>query len=84
MEPVELYQCGGSFYVLDGHHRVAVARALGQRSVCALVAEVRLNNPVTVTPEAGEAGAYTQRASPGPCQANFFAPCHVVIDPDAG
>jgi hypothetical protein len=24
-----------------------VARALGQRSVCALVAEVRLNNPVT-------------------------------------
>jgi hypothetical protein len=46
MEPVELYLCGGSYYVLDGHHRVAVARALGYRSVCALVAEVRLNNPV--------------------------------------
>ena len=46
MEPVELYRCGGSYYVLDGHHRVAVARALGYRSVCALGAEVQLNNPV--------------------------------------
>jgi hypothetical protein len=45
MDPVELYRCGGSYYVLDGHHRIAVARALGQRSVCALVTEVRLNNP---------------------------------------
>ena len=45
MEPVELYQCGDSYYVLDGHHRIAVARALGQRSVCALITEVRLNKP---------------------------------------
>jgi len=46
MEPVELYQCGGSYYVLDGHHRIAVARALGQRSVWAITTEVRLNQPV--------------------------------------
>jgi len=46
MDPVELYRCSGSYYVLDGRHRIAVARALGQRSVCALVTEVRLNNPV--------------------------------------
>jgi hypothetical protein len=45
MDPVELYLCGGSYYVLDGHHRIAVARALGQRSVWALVTEVRLTNP---------------------------------------
>jgi hypothetical protein len=45
MDPVELYRCGGSYYVLDGRHRIAVARALGQRSVCALVTEVRLNSP---------------------------------------
>jgi hypothetical protein len=45
MDPVELYQCGGSYYVVDGRHRIAVARALGQRSVWALVTEVRLNNP---------------------------------------
>jgi hypothetical protein len=45
MDPVELYQCGGAYYVLDGHHRIAVARALGQHSVWALVTEVRLNSP---------------------------------------
>jgi hypothetical protein len=45
MDPVELYRCSGSYYVLDGRHRIAVARALGQRSVCALVTEVRLNPP---------------------------------------
>ena len=45
MDPVELYRCGGAYYVLDGRHRIAVARALGQRSVCALVTEVRLNTP---------------------------------------
>ena len=45
MDPVKLYQCGGTYYVLDGHHRIAVARALGQRSVWALVTEVRLNSP---------------------------------------
>jgi hypothetical protein len=45
MEPVELYQCGDSYYVLDGHHRIAVARALGQRSVWALVSQVRLTSP---------------------------------------
>ena len=45
MEPVELYCCGGRYYVLDGRHRIAVARALGERSICANVTEVRLNKP---------------------------------------
>jgi hypothetical protein len=45
MDPVELYRCGDSYYVLDGRHRIAVARALGQRSVWAHVTEVRLNKP---------------------------------------
>jgi hypothetical protein len=45
MEPVELCQCGGRYYVLDGHHRIAVARPLGERSVWANVTEVRLNQP---------------------------------------
>jgi hypothetical protein len=44
MDPVELYHCAGSNYVLDGHHRIAVARALGQPSVWALVTEVRLTS----------------------------------------
>ena len=43
MEPVELCQCDDSYYVLDGHHRIAVARALGERSVWAIITQVRLN-----------------------------------------
>jgi hypothetical protein len=43
MDPVELYLCDGRYYVLDGHHRVAVARALGERWVWANVTEVRLS-----------------------------------------
>jgi ParB-like chromosome segregation protein Spo0J len=27
--PVELIQVGGTDYIVDGHHRVSVARALG-------------------------------------------------------
>ena len=45
MDPVQLYHCGGSYYVEDGHHRVAVARALGERQVWATVTEVRPARP---------------------------------------
>ena len=45
MDPIDLYQCGDQYYVLDGHHRIAVARALGQRWVLANITEVRLNHP---------------------------------------
>ena len=51
MDPVELYRCGGEYYVVDGHHRIAVARAHGERSVWAAVTEVRLTHPGT--PSAG-------------------------------
>jgi ParB-like chromosome segregation protein Spo0J len=43
MDPVDLYRCGGQYYVLDGHHRIAVARALGERWVSANITDVRLN-----------------------------------------
>jgi hypothetical protein len=42
MDPVDLYRCGGRYYVLDGHHRIAVARALGERWVPANITNVRL------------------------------------------
>jgi hypothetical protein len=45
MDPVDLYRCGGQYYVLDGRHRIAVARALGERWVLAHVTYVRLNHP---------------------------------------
>lgn len=37
LPPVELIQDGEIFYVRDGHHRVSVARALGQSSIEAVV-----------------------------------------------
>jgi hypothetical protein len=45
MDPVDLYQCGDQYYVLDGHHRVAVARALGQRQVLANITRVQRKSP---------------------------------------
>jgi len=47
MDPVDLYQCGDQYYVLDGHHRVAVARALGQRTILANITRVRRKSPET-------------------------------------
>jgi hypothetical protein len=35
LPPVLLYRAAHGYYVLDGHHRVAVARALGDREVWA-------------------------------------------------
>jgi hypothetical protein len=45
MDPVDLYRCGGQYYVLDGRHRIAVARALGERLILANITDVRLNPP---------------------------------------
>ena len=50
MDPVELYHCGGRYYVQDGHHRIAVARALGERQVWAAVTEVRPSRPAAPGP----------------------------------
>ena len=43
MDPVHLYRCDGQYYVLDGHHRIAVARARGERWVLANITDVRLS-----------------------------------------
>jgi hypothetical protein len=37
--PVELYQVGGAYFVVDGHHRIAVARQLDAESIEAHVLE---------------------------------------------
>src|SRR3954447_13348172 len=38
--PIDVYQVGEAYFVRDGHHRVAVYRALGRDSIWALVTEV--------------------------------------------
>ena len=46
LPPVELYKLGYGYYVLDGHHRVAVAKQVGQQWIDALVTEfLPLTNP---------------------------------------
>jgi hypothetical protein len=40
MPPISVYRVGGLHFVRDGHHRVSVARALGQSTIDAHVTEV--------------------------------------------
>jgi hypothetical protein len=37
LPPVDLIQVGGVYFVRDGHHRISVARALGEQSIDAVV-----------------------------------------------
>ena len=37
LPPVELLQIGQEYFVRDGHHRISVARALGQKAIDAIV-----------------------------------------------
>ncbi len=43
--PIEVYRVGDLHFVRDGHHRVSVAHALGQRAIDAYVIEVHTNLP---------------------------------------
>lgn len=45
--PIEVYQLGESYFVLDGNHRVSVARQMGLHTIPAFVTEVRTSIPVT-------------------------------------
>jgi ParB-like nuclease domain len=40
LPPIEVYRLHGLYYVSDGHHRVAAARALGEKSIAAYVIDV--------------------------------------------
>lgn len=44
--PVNLYKVGEAYFVIDGHHRVSVARALGAPSIEAEVRELVTDVPV--------------------------------------
>src|ERR1700722_9730301 len=47
MPPISVYRVGDLHFVRDGHHRVSVARALGQRLIDADVTEVRTRLPAS-------------------------------------
>lgn len=45
--PVELYKVGDIYFVHDGHHRISVARQLGNTHVQAYVTEIRSKVPLS-------------------------------------
>jgi hypothetical protein len=46
MPPVDLIQVGDAYFVRDGHHRVSVARALGQKAIDAQVTVWQVSGPL--------------------------------------
>lgn len=53
LPPIQVYQIGQAYFVIDGHHRVSVARSLGATHIEAEVIEVQTSIPLTpdVQPE---------------------------------
>lgn len=47
LPPIEVYQIGDVYFVLDGNHRVSVARALGAKYIEAFVTEIRTKVPIS-------------------------------------
>jgi hypothetical protein len=47
MPPIDVYRVGDLHFVQDGHHRVSVARATGQKTIEAYVTEVLTRIPAT-------------------------------------
>jgi uncharacterized ParB-like nuclease family protein len=46
LPPIDVYKVGDEYYVIDGHHRVSVARSLGRATINASVVEVKTRAPL--------------------------------------
>ena len=46
LPPINVYQVGDVYFVVDGHHRVSVAREFGQKFIAAQVVEVCTRVPL--------------------------------------
>jgi uncharacterized ParB-like nuclease family protein len=44
--PIEVYQLESNYYVIDGHHRVSIARELGRDRIEAKVTEIKTRAPI--------------------------------------
>jgi nucleotide-binding universal stress UspA family protein len=54
LPPIEVYQIGETFFVLDGHHRVSIARQMGTPSIEAYVRQVHTKVPLSPQDQAGD------------------------------
>jgi hypothetical protein len=60
LPPIQVYKVGEAYFVLDGHHRVSVARQSGAETIQAYVTEVQTRAPLSATPTAAEVTARSQ------------------------
>src|ERR1700693_4174716 len=54
LPPIDVYKVDGNYYVIDGHHRVSVARNLGRPMINARVIDIKTPAPLdpAIAPEA--------------------------------
>jgi hypothetical protein len=62
LPPVKLYKVGDAYFVVDGNHRVSVARELGREFIDAEVQECRVSVPITPDIEADDLEVIGERA----------------------
>jgi hypothetical protein len=60
LPPVQLIQVGEFYFVRDGHHRISVARALGQREIDAEVVVWEVDEPLPWEPRVTGQGLASQ------------------------
>jgi hypothetical protein len=69
LPPIDVLQQADGYYIIDGHHRVSVARTLGDRNIAAHVTCSREDRRFGLTAAAEKrpaAGGNSQRAGPSP------------------
>ena len=53
LPPIDVYKVDGNYYVIDGHHRVSVARNLGRPMINARVIDIKTRAPLDPDVDAG-------------------------------
>jgi hypothetical protein len=54
LPPIEVYQLGDAYFVIDGNHRVSIARQLESPTIAAYVTEVKTRVPLTADDDPNE------------------------------
>jgi nucleotide-binding universal stress UspA family protein len=54
LPPIEVYQIGETFFVVDGHHRVSIARQIGAPTIEAYVRQVQTKVPLSPQDQASD------------------------------
>ena len=54
MDPIEVYQIGEAYFVIDGNHRVSVSREMGLKTIQAHVTEIETPVPLTLNDDVND------------------------------